>query len=245
MCATFRLDAQVALVTGGGRGIGKAIALALAAEGVSVAVASRTLSELQEVAALAEQLGAKALPIQADVTKADEVDRMIARTESSLGPLDLLVNNAGRLPLATILETSEEDWDKTTAVNLKAAFLCSKAALARMAERRRGRIIIISSLAGKKPYPGQSAYCASKHGLEGFAKVLAIEAKEYNVRVQVVSPGGVNTKLTRDARKDVDVSEWMRPDEVARAVIYLCSQGGTAVSDEIVLRRWESAPWTH
>jgi len=242
---SFRPDASVALITGGGRGIGKAIALALAAEGVSVAVSSRSTPELEEVAAQAEQLGAKALPIQTDVTKADEVERMISLAESHLGPLDLFVNNAGHLSLAPVLETSEREWDKIIGVNLKAAFLCCRTALARMAERRRGRIVIISSLAGKKPYSQQSAYCASKHGLEGFAKVLALEAKEHNVRVQVVSPGGVHTRLTRDARDDVDFSQWMHPDEVARAVLYLCSQDGVATTDEIVLRRWESSPWTH
>jgi len=245
MAASSRLDAKVALITGGGRGIGKAIALALAAEGVNVAVAARTSSELEEVAAHAQRLGVNALPIQADVTRPDEVQRMVSVAESALGPVDLFVNNAGYLSLAPVLETSEQEWDKMMAVNLKAAFLCCKTVLARMASRKRGRIIIISSLAGKKPYPHQSAYCASKHGLEGFAKVLALEAKQYGVRVQVVSPGGVHTKLTREARHDVDFSQWMSPEEVARAVLYLCSQDGVATSDEIVLRRWESPPWTH
>jgi len=242
---SFSPDITVALVTGGGRGIGKSIALALAAEGVNVAISSRTQHELEQVAAQVERLGARALPICADVANADEVERMVSMVESDLGPLHLLVNNAGHLSLAPVLETSEEEWDRLVDVNLKGAFLCCKAALSRMAKRKRGRIIIVSSLAGKKPYPRQGAYCASKHGLEGFAKVLALEAQEHNVRVQVVSPGGVRTKLTQDARDDVDFSQWMHPDEVARAVLYLCSQDGVATSDEIVLRRWESAPWTH
>jgi len=245
MKAPIRLGAHVALITGGGRGIGKSIALAFAGAGVNVGVASRTASELEQVVAQVERMGGNALPMPTDVTKPDQVERMVAQTESSLGPINIFVNNAGRFLRGPVLLTSEQDWDNVVAVNLKAAFLCCKAVLARMAQRKRGRMVIISSLAGKKPYPRRGAYCASKHGLEGFAKVLAVEAQEHNVRVHVVSPGGVDTRLTRTERDDVDFSKWMHPDEVAQAVLYLCSQEGTATTDEIVLRRRESQPWTH
>jgi len=240
-----RLGANVALVTGGGRGIGRAVALAFAQAGVDVAVASRTSAELEDVAAHVKRAGAKALAIRTDVTDGEQVERMVAQTESGLGPIDIFVNNAGLFLHSPLLATSEQDWDNTIAVNLKAAFLCCKAVLARMAQRKRGKIVIISSLAGKKPYPQQAAYCASKHGLEGFAKVLAVEAQPHNVSVHVVSPGGVDTRLTRTERDDVDFSKWMHPDEVAEAVLYLCSQQGIATTDEIILRRREAPPWTH
>jgi len=235
---------KVALITGGGRGIGRAIALRFAAEGAKVAVAARTLAEVQAVAdEIVRFSEAPALAIQADVTSQKDVHKMVVMAESDLGPIDVLVNNAGAAIFKPLMETTVEEWDRLMSVNLKATFLCSKAVLKGMMERRRGRIIIVASSAGKKGYMGQSAYCAAKHGQVGFSKVLALEAQKYGVRVNVICPGGVDTRLVREGRDDVDLSRYMRPEEIAEIAVFLAKQEGIASIDEITVRRTEAQPW--
>jgi 3-oxoacyl-[acyl-carrier protein] reductase len=235
---------KVVLITGGGRGIGRAIALRFAAEGAKVAVAARTLAEVQSVAEEITRFSdTPALAIQADVTVQKDVYKMVAHTESDLGPLDVLVNNAGAAIFKPLMDTTVEEWDRLMNINLKATFLCSKAALKGMIERRRGRIINVASAAGLKGYPEQAAYCASKHGAVGFSKVLALEMQKYGIRVNVICPGGVDTQLVREGRDDVDLSKYMRPEEIAEVAVFLAKQEGIATVDEIVVRRTEARPW--
>lgn len=237
---------QVAMITGGGRGIGRAIAIAFAREGARVAVCARTEAQIAAVAAEIRVFGGITNSYVVDVADEKEVAETVKRIEADLGVVDLLVNNAAVLKLSPITQTDPDIWDKLIRVNLRGPFICSKAVLPGMMQRRRGRIINIGSLAGRRGYEEQGAYCASKHGLVGLSKVLAIEAQPYGVQVNMVSPGGVLTDLSRELRESRGVSqdsEWMTAEEVARAVVYIAKQDGAATTDEIVLRRFASEPW--
>jgi len=240
------LEGKTAIITGGGRGVGRATALALARGGARVAIAARTVSEIQAVAREITTAGGVALAMRADLTVEQDVKRLVREAESALGPTDVLINNAGILELAPIVGTSTAMWEETLSINLRAVFLACREVLPGMIERRSGRIINVGSLAGRRGYVEQGAYCASKHGLIGLSKVLAIETQQYGIRVHVLAPGGVLTGLSkelRESRPGVDESAWMTPEEVAHAVLFLCSQTGPAVTDELVLRRYESEPW--
>jgi 3-oxoacyl-[acyl-carrier protein] reductase len=241
-----QLEGKVVVITGAGRGIGRTIAVALAGEGAKVALAARTLEDIEQVAAEIASSGGTARAIRTDVTVEADVKRLISETEASLGPVDILINNAAILKLSPIAEMSLSDWDEMMSVNLSSVFLTCREVLTGMMARRVGRIINIGSMAGRRGYPEQGAYCASKHGLVGLSKVLALETRDYGVRVHVLAPGGVLTDLSKDLREsrgNVDDDAWMTTDEVARAALYLCTQDGAAFTDELVLRRYESEPW--
>ena len=237
---------KVAIITGGSRGVGRATALALAREGARIAVAARTASEIEAVAREVSAAGGTAVAIRSDLAVEDDIKRLVQEAEAALGPTDILVNNAGILKLAPIAQTSAELWDEMLSVNLRAVFLACREVLPGMKERRSGRIVNVGSMAGRRGYVEQGAYCATKHGLIGLSKVLALETQAYGIRVHVIAPGGVLTGLSkelRESRGGVNESEWMTPEEVARAILYLCTQDGAALTDELVLRRYESEPW--
>jgi len=231
----------VVIVTGGGRGIGRRIAARFAEAGARVACVSRTEKELRETAALGGREGA-IVPVVADVSRAEDVERAVERVEGALGPVDVLVNNAGVFLDKRLLETTAEEWRRVMEVNVFGPFLLTRLVLAGMLERGKGRIINICSTASHRAYAGQSAYCASKHALLGMTKVLALETRGTGVRVHAVSPGGVRTALVRD-REGVDTSQYMDPDEVAEAVLFLAGMDGTGVIDEVVIRRAGAEPF--
>ncbi|MBI2843443.1 MAG: SDR family oxidoreductase [Armatimonadetes bacterium] len=240
------LKGKVAIVTGGGRGVGRQIAVALAQEGARVAVAARTVMQIESVAQEIRAAGGTAAAVRADLAIEADIKKLIRQTEAELGPTDILINNAGILRLSPIETMSAQFWDDIVSVNLRAVFIACREVLPGMKERRFGRIINIGSLAGRRGYEEQGAYCASKHGLVGFSKVLAIETQPYGIRVHVLAPGGVLTELSkelRQSRRGVVESEWMTPEEVAKAALYLCTQDGAAMTDELVLRRYQSEPW--
>ena len=194
------LAGQVAIVTGGGRGIGRAIAEGFAAEGASVAITARTLSQLEEVTSVIEAAGGKALPIAADVTVQADVERLLAETEKALGPVDILINNAGTQERGGPLwQIDPEMWRRTIEVNLFGQFLVTRTVMPGMIERRRGRIVNMSSAAGSAPggYTYFSAYAASKAGLNRMTETLANEAKEYGISVFAIHPGGVHTDILK------------------------------------------------
>ncbi|MGQ9731316.1 MAG: SDR family NAD(P)-dependent oxidoreductase [Candidatus Zipacnadales bacterium] len=236
------LTEQVVLVTGAGRGIGRAIALAFAEAGCNVACLARTLSEIEATATAVRERGQKAIPIQCDITEKGAVDEAFARAAATLGPIDILVNNAGYLVIRSIAETSVEDFDRTLAVNLRGVYLCTKAVLPAMMERKHGTIINIASTSSKRWYVGQGAYCAAKHGVLGFTKVLAEELREYNIRVSAICPGGVDTRLVREQRDDIIAGEWMDPEDVARVAVFLATLPPKAAIDEVVIRRFKASP---
>jgi NAD(P)-dependent dehydrogenase (short-subunit alcohol dehydrogenase family) len=241
------LDGQTALVTGAGRGIGKAIVEAFAAEGAAIAAAARTSMEIEKLCAEVRAKGGRAVPVTMDVRSEDSIKQGIEKTRRELGRIDILVNNAGVLSLQTIVNTATETWDEIMSTNVRGVFLLCREVVPEMIERRSGRIINIGSAAGRRGYKEQGVYCTSKHALVGFTKVLALETQDYGVRVQMLSPGGVLTGLSSDLRasrgESEDSPEWMTSEEVAAAALYLCSQTGAAFTDELALRRFAAEPW--
>ena len=199
----MRLAGQVAIITGAGRGIGKAIALAFAREGARLALASRTAAELEETADEARRLGAEALVVPTDVADREQADRMAARALEHYGAIDVLVNNAGSAgPLGMLHEADPDRWVNTIQVNLFGTYYCSRAALPIMLRQGRGRIVNICAGGGISPYPLFSAYVAGKVGIMKVAEVMALELAGTNIRVNCVCPGGVATRMLEGNRDD-------------------------------------------
>ncbi len=166
---------------------------------------------------------------------------MVNNTVEKFGSIDIFVNNAGIAIFKPFLELTLEDWDKTMAVNLRGAFICAQKVSAIMIKQRSGTIINICSSASKKAYPNQMAYVASKHGMLGLSRALNIELKPYGIRVHAICPGGVDTKLTADARPETDRTDWMRPEDIAHVVLMLLTQHERATIDEIYIRRYDAS----
>jgi NAD(P)-dependent dehydrogenase (short-subunit alcohol dehydrogenase family) len=236
------LNGKTALITGAGRGIGRGIALAFAKEGCDVAIAARGANEIADTAKEIRALGRKALELIMDVSNMKQVVDGVNVALAEFGKIDILVNNAGYACFKPFMELSEEEWRQTIDVNLTGAFNCTRAVAPSMIERKSGRIINISSVAGLKPISEQSAYCASKFGLNGLTKVLAMEFRQYGVGVHAICPGGVDTRLAREAMPQRDKTNWLQPDDIAHAALFLATQSDRAASDEIVIRRFGSVP---
>ena len=237
------LAGKVALVTGAGRGIGRSVALRLAGLGATVVVSSRTDGEIKSTANEITESGGKALAVKADVSLEREVEQLFARIESEFGRLDILINNAGIGLFGPLDEFPVAEFDRVMAVNLKGTFMCCQQAMQIMRPAGQGYIINISSVVGFKGYPGQSAYTASKHGIMGLTKSLAVEAQEDGIRVSAILPGGVDTGLVREARPDLESDCLLSPDDIAQAVEYLLSLSERAAVDEIYIRRRSSQPF--
>ena len=230
----MRLSGSVALITGGSRGIGRAIAHRLAALGASVAICGRDRAALEESAGAIERLGARAYWQAADVTRAQEIGELVAKTEASLGPITILVNNAGVGLFGPAHEKTEADWNRVLDTNLKSVFLMSRAVAPSMIPRGSGDIINISSLAGKNTFAGGGIYCASKWGLMGFSGCMAEDLREHGIRVSVICPGSVATEFS--GRKPKDASKVLRPEDVAHAVETIVTQGPVSFLSEMHLR---------
>ena len=207
---TKRLKDQVALVTGGGRGIGRAIAQSLAAAGAVVAVTSRSADELNETIRVIEKDGGRALAYPADVTDTVAVQATIAAIEASLGPIDVLVNNAGSLgPLKPLLETEVNEWWRAMEVNLLGPLLCARLVLPGMVSRRRGRIINVSSGGGTMAIPFFSSYVCGKTALIRFTECLALETKAYGIAVFSIAPGTVRTAMSEYSLNSPEGKKWL------------------------------------
>jgi NAD(P)-dependent dehydrogenase (short-subunit alcohol dehydrogenase family) len=194
--ANVDLSEQIALVTGGGRGLGRYIAQALARAGAAVAVVARSEGEIAETATLITQAGGRAAPFTADVTDFDAIQRAVSSIEQQLGAVDLLVNNAGRFHApGPIWETDADDWWRDVEVNVRGPFLCAKAVLPGMMARQRGRMINLASQAGLWGIPAGSGYCSSKAALIRFSEILAADVKPYGISVFAVDPGTVQTPM--------------------------------------------------
>ena len=228
------LAGQVALVTGGSRGIGFAVARRLGSMGAKVAICARDASRLEESAAVLRDEGLAVLPVPADVANAGDVARMISQIERSLGPLDIVVNNAGIGVFGPGQNATEEDWDRVLGTNLRGVFLVCRAVAAGMIQRRTGHIINISSLAGKNAFAGGAVYCASKWGLQGFSFCLAEDLRGYGIRVSVVCPGSVHTDFGPHSGKDL--SKLLQPSDVAHAVAMLVTQAPQSFVSELLMR---------
>lgn len=238
------LEDKVALVTGAGRGLGQAVALAYARQGAQVLGVARTRSELDQTAALIEAEGGRISTLPVDLSRPDEVHRMAGWVLDTWGRLDVLVNNAARLRLKPFEEMTLDDWERTLAVNLRAPFLACKFFLDSMKAQGRGSIINVSSNAGVRGFEQEADYCASKFGLEGFSRALALELRKYNIAVNTITPGGLTgrvpikpTSLTQaefDALSEAEKARWHDPIVLTEAFVFLALQDGHGVTGERV-----------
>jgi NAD(P)-dependent dehydrogenase (short-subunit alcohol dehydrogenase family) len=204
------LQNQVALVTGGGRGIGRAVAQALAAAGARVAVLARSASELNETVSLIEKSGGTARAYVADVTRRGQIETAVHQVEELLGPVDVLINNAGDVkPFGPLWETDPDEWWRSLEVNLRGPLLCTRAVLPGMIERRRGRIINVSSRAGTMAAPYYSSYVSSKTALIRFTECVALEAKVHGVALFAISPGTVRTAMANYSLESPEGKKWL------------------------------------
>ncbi len=225
---------RVALVTGGSRGIGRAIAIRLAELGAAVAICGRNNEKLR---ATADELQARTERVFwqiADLTRSDDVGKLISGTEAKLGPIEILVNNAGIGLFGPAHEKSEEDWDRVLNTNLKSVFLVSRAAVPSMIKKGAGDIINISSLAGRNTFAGGGLYCASKWGVQGLSGCMAEDLRAYGIRVSVICPGSVATEFSGHALKDAGRA--LQPEDVAHAVEAVVTQRPGSFMSEIQVR---------
>jgi len=229
----MRLKDKVAIVTGAGQGIGRAIALEFAKEGARVTVNARKLEPLEEVVKEIRKGGGESLAAAGDVSKMADVDGIIAKTVNAFGRLDILVNNAGILISADVEHHSEQIWDDTMDINVKGTFFCIQRALPEMIKQGRGKIINIASIAGQIGFPNAAAYCASKGAIMGLTKALAMELAPKKINVNAIGPGDIRTPLNAHLLSDaaylksrVDQTPYGRVGEVsdiAPAAVYLAS----------------------
>ncbi|HEV2107728.1 MAG TPA: SDR family NAD(P)-dependent oxidoreductase [Thermomicrobiales bacterium] len=230
---------KVAIVTGAGSGVGRATALALAANGMAVALASRRSTPLDETAALIEEAGGTALPIATDVSSEASVDALIKHTATELGGVDVLICAAGVGLYGPVASYSFADWQTTLATNLTGVFLCARAALTPMQERGHGAIIAVGSGAGKQGYANLAAYSASKFGLLGFMQSLAAEVSKDGIKVSTILPGSILTDFAGGSadqkRANPDGKRYLEPEDVAQAISFLLAQPDRAWTQELNL----------
>ncbi len=247
----MKLKDRVAIVTGGGTGIGKATSLAFADEGAAVVVAARNAARLEQVANQIKSKGGKAKAIQTDISDHEQIKRMVAETVKEFGQLDILINNAAAYSYnnADVPDMNLDTWYDTLEVNVSGTMLCAREAMKVMIPRKSGVIVNVSSVAGISGHPTESPYCVSKWAIIGFTEVLAIEAGKHNIRVNTISPGATRTEEFEEMitalanRQGILPDEFWRklkasnslnriaePEEIARAVVFLASDDSSAMT---------------
>lgn len=233
------IEGRVALVTGGGRGIGRAIALALGRAGVHVAVAARTIPEIEEVAAEVKALGVKAIFLPLDMGDRPAFPRVAAEVQAALGPIGILVNNAGIGVHAALHNLQDADWDAVIAVNLTGPVLLTRACLPQLYGQGWGRVINVASVAGKIGLKYGAPYSASKHALVGFTRSLALEAASKGVTVNAICPGWTETQMMREAVEAVALHTRRTEADARKAILASSPIGRAALPEEVA----EAAVW--
>jgi len=243
-----RLAGKKAVITGGGTGIGQAIALAFAREGAQVVVAGRRVEKLQQTVHLLRQVGCKAMALQCDVTQAGDAERTIKAAEGHFGVVNVLVNNAGALSVSTVESISEREWDQVIDTNLKGPFLMSRAALPAMRRAGGGSIINIGSVLGIAAIRDRAAYCASKGGVTMLTKAMALDHAEDNIRVNCLCPSIVESDMTqnlfaeteagREAREKrlatIPLGRFGKPDDIAGLAVFFASDESSWMTGTVI-----------
>lgn len=230
----MKLKDKVALVTGGGRGIGREIAVLFAREGARIAVTARSADQLAEVVGQIERSGGEAIAVTGDVSLQEDVRRMVEETAAKFGRIDILVNNAGITHGAPFVAFDPEDWRRVIEVNLMGTFYCTKAVVPMLLEQGWGRIINISSRSGKIGIPFLTAYVASKHGVVGFTKSLAEELAPFGITVNAICPGTVETDMIPPTIKERLGDLLIPPQHVADLALYLATEGAGSINGEAI-----------
>jgi len=244
--SVFSLKGRVAVVTGGGTGIGRSIALEFAQAGAEVALAGRRLNVLEDVVKEVKALGRRALAVPTDVTKKKDVDNLVQKTMDEFGFIDILVNNAGVFAVSSFLDLAEEEWDRVIDTNLKGCYLCCQAVAKRMIPRKKGSIINISSNVSVSTCGGYSGpYPVAKAGEVMLTRGLAWELGKYNIRVNAIAPGNIRTEMTRDwwtdpafvKRMEIDrpLGRFGEPEEIATVALFLASDASSYVTGATIV----------
>lgn len=223
------LKGKVAVVTGGSRGIGKAVAVALAKEGANIVLVSRTTADLKAAEKTISKYGVEVLIVRGDVRNPNDVLRLAQKAIKKFGSVQILVNNAGIGHFQEVQKFAHEDFQAVLETNLFGVFYCCKAFLPGMIKKQEGHIVNISSLAGKNSFPGGSAYCASKHGLIAFAECMMLEVRQHNIKVTTICPGSVATSFSPAGGRDMSWA--LTSNDVAKSVVdVLTTSAGSLVS---------------
>jgi dehydrogenase/reductase SDR family protein 4 len=244
---SFPLPGKVAIVTGGRRGIGKAIALALAEAGAAIVLCDRVTEdgELNAVAEEVKRLGRRSLALQADITRKADVDRLVQGVVDEFGVIDILVNNAAMNIRAPLLELREDGWDRVIDTDLKGYYLCSQAVGKQMVSQKRGNIINIASVAAMRAAPEMGAYCIAKAGVVMLTKVLAVELAQYNIRVNAIAPYMVKTKFSQpfwsvpetleQIESEIPLGRLAEPGDITGSVLFLASDASSYITGHTII----------
>ncbi len=238
-----KLSGKVAIITGGGTGIGRGVALMLSGEGCRVVLSGRRKAPLDEALEKICAQGGEGLVVEGDVSEASDVDRLVNTAQDTFGQIDVLVNNAGIGGGGTIHEHDIQTWDQVLAVNLRGPFLTSRAVLHKMRARNQGHIINISSESGLEYYQGNGAYGVSKHALNALGEFIQRENQEHGVRVDTICPGMVITEMTQNS-PGLDHSKCLYPEDIAELVLWLLTRrANIKIGTPILIQTMEN-PWT-
>ena len=236
------LEGKTVAITGGGGGLSRCYALAMAKAGAAVAVSDIDQKAAQATTDALLKEGARAVTVQADVTKAADVERLLDRTEAELGPLDVMLSVAGIFPRVALVDMTEEVWDRVIAINLRSVYLCARAAIRRMLPRKRGIVLSTASGTGIRGQPKGSAYSASKAAIIGFTRAVSLELKDTGVRINCFGPGATDTPLWRVGKSEEDIKRLLaagyvyQPDEFSNVVVFLASDLSAPLNGEFISR---------
>lgn len=226
----MRLKDKVAIITGGTGALGKAVVSAFLEEGARVSCTYIVEEELKGLSSIVEKYKPRLILIRANVTKEKQVSRVVDRTLRRFGRIDVLVNIVGGFTYATIVDTDEKTWDHMMNINLKSTFLCSKAVLPHMIKQNYGRIINVSSRPALRGAAGIGAYSASKAGVLNLTETIADEVRDYEINVNAILPSTIDTPANRKAMPKADFSKWVKPEEIARVMVFLASDDSKPIS---------------